>query len=171
MYELKTIFKPCLYIFILVSLFYITSCIEPPKYNDVPEITNVEFNKTSITSATRSATDTFQLNIFFQDGDGDYDGSVDNLFITESRTCFTDSYIIPTIERNGNIDDISAMIFIPDLVELCVIEWKNPTETDCLPFKKINTVTDTVIYNIQIKDNAGNESNIFTSPELYIICN
>jgi len=152
---------------IVLIVLSLTACIEPPKYSDIPEITNVEFNKTGISSATEE----FQISVFFQDGDGDFDGTANNLFITENRTCFTDAYTIPAIERNGNIDDISAMIFIPELIELCVLEWKNPTETDCLPFKKINTITDTVIYNIQIKDNAGNESNVFTSPELYIICN
>lgn len=167
MKELKSIFKPYIYIFILVSLFSLSACIEPPKYSDIPEITAVEFNKTGISSGTEK----FELHIFFQDGNGDFDGGVNNLFITENRTCFTDVYTIPAIERNGNIDDISGTILLPDLVELCVLEWKNQTETDCLPFKKVNTITDTVKYDIQIKDNAGNESNVFTSPELYIICN
>lgn len=167
MKEIKPIFKPYIYIFISVSLFFLTACIKPPKYSDIPEITAVEFNKTGISSATEK----FELRIFFQDGNGDFDGGANNLFITENRTCFTDVYTIPAIQRNGNIDDISGTILLPDLVELCVLEWKNPTETDCLPFEKVNTITDTVKYDIQIMDNAGNESNVFTSPNLYIICN
>ena len=166
MNKLKAIFNPYIYILTLLSLFSLTACIEPPKYSDTPEITAVEFNKTGISSGTEQ----FQLNIFFQDGNGDFDGGENNLFITESRTCFTDVYTIPAIEKNGNTDDISGVIAIPDLTEFCVLEWKNPTETDCLPFKKVNTITDTVQYDIQIMDNAGNESNVFTSPELYIIC-
>ncbi len=152
--------------FALLFLFCFTSCIEPPKYSDIPEITAVEFNKTGISSGTEK----FQLSIFFQDGNGDFDGGENNLFITENRTCFTDVYTIPAIKKNGNTDDISGVIAVPDLIELCVLEWKNPTETECLPFKKVNTITDTVQYDIQIMDNAGNESNIVTSPELYIIC-
>jgi len=150
--RLKLSFKNVLPVLFLMIIFSLTACIEPPKYSDIPEITAVEFNKTGISSATEN----FELRIFFQDGNGDFDGGENNLFITENRTCFTDVYTIPAIERNGNIDDISGTIL---------------SETDCLPFKKVNTITDTVKYDIQIMDNAGNKSNVFTSPELYIICN
>jgi len=140
---------------VIVLCVFFVACLEPPKFDDIPEITMVELDKNLL----KSDTDKFLIKIHFQDGDGDFgfenvEDEKDNIIITDSRTCFVDKYKIPKIEENGNINDISGVISVVN-TEQCVLKWKPDPENPAQ----------------NIIDNAGNMSNVFTSPELYIECN
>jgi len=150
---------------LIVLSFLFVRCVEPPSFDIIPEITDISFSADTVTCNSD-----FFMYILFQDGDGDIglpaDSAKNNLFITESRTNFTDPFTIPEVEENGKITDISGTINVA-LSELCI----NVNDLSQRPGCTIEGISiNTISYKVQMLDNEGNMSNEFTSPELIIKC-
>jgi len=150
---------------LVILSFFLVRCVEPPSFDIVPQITDITFSADSV-----DCNSDFFMYVYFQDGDGNIglptDSAVNNLFVTESRTNFTDPFTIPEVEENGRITDISGTINVA-LSELC-INVDDLTQRPGCTLKDINI--NTISYKVQMQDNEGNMSNEFTSPELIIVC-
>lgn|GEM_PF-872648 len=145
--------------------FLLVRCIEPPSFNIIPEITDITFSADTVSCNTD-----FFMYISFQDGDGNIglpaDSAVNNLFVTESRTNFTDPFTIPEVQENGKITDISGTINV-SLSELCINILDLTQRPGCtLDGIDINSIS----YKVKMEDNEGNVSNEFTSKEVVIKC-
>lgn len=150
---------------IIFFSFLLVRCVEPPSFNIVPEITNITFSADTVNCDSN-----FLMYVFFQDGDGNIglpaDSAVNNLFVTESRTNFTDPFTIPEVKENGRITDISGTINV-FLNELCI----NVEDLSQRPGCKLEAINTNIIsYKVQMQDNEGNMSNEFTSKEVVIRC-
>lgn len=111
--------------------------------------------------------DTTQVTIMFTDGDGDL-GSNDslNVFFTDLRDNFEAyQYKIPFIPEEGAANGISGEIYIDLLTSCCYF----PDNTaPCEPSETFPT--DTVTFEVYIKDRAGHESNHITLPPITLLC-
>jgi len=150
---------------LIIFSFLLVRCVEPPSFDIVPAITDITFSADTV-----DCNSDFFMYISFQDGDGNIglpaDSAVNNLFVTESRTNFTDPFTIPEVIENGKITDISGTINVA-LKELC-INVEDLTQRPGCSIEGINI--NTINYKVQMQDNEGNMSNEFTSKELIVSC-
>ena len=142
-----------------------------PSYPDEPRI---EYRRISSAEVQSGASDSLWITIYFEDGDGDLgsaeftpcvntcdvagclDSTGIDVFITDSRNeCFATVLQLPNLTQDNRIDDISGEI---DL---------KVTGVNC---RCIGCTRDTVIYDVQIRDRAGNFSNEVTTEAVVIEC-
>jgi len=155
--------KKLLGIYLFVILF-IASCIKPPDYPDEPVIEFISVGRSSL----KQDVDTTLITIGFTDGDGDLglpDIETDrNFILTDTRTGFQQFYKIPFIPQQGVGNGISGEIAINIKAECCI-----PTNgVPCQP--NPGQPPEDIIYTIQIKDRAGNFSNVVTMPAVELVC-
>lgn len=138
------------------------ACFNAPEYPDTPEISVKEIVKSR---AETYAGDSVVVVLAFKDGNGDLgkrnqSDTTPNLFITDKRFSIIDSlsYSIPNIPANGSVDAISGEISINLLAKI----YCNPLFPDKL--------RDTLEFEIQVRDRAGNFSNKVTTGAFEIIC-
>ena len=81
-----------------------------------------------------------------------------NIFLIDSRSGSVTPGAFPIIPAQGNVDDISGTISY----------LLQGGSIGCLPFN--TSPLDTLVYTIQIKDRAGNLSNLFEAPPIIIGC-
>ncbi len=159
--------------FVLACLIGINSaCIKPEQYPREPQITTVALSSDSIhqfENVNNFTPEPFSLTVGFEDGDGDLGITTDypqaNAFVRDSRTGYIDSLEIPYMSPAGNIKSISGTIEFTFPSECCIAL----SGITCSPDAVYNPV-DTVVYEVFIKDRAGNISNIVKADPLYIIC-
>ncbi|MFN0275473.1 MAG: hypothetical protein ACKVPJ_07000 [Chitinophagales bacterium] len=142
---------------ILIITLSFSACVKPPEYPIEPFIEFVSIDKTSFSEVSGDVT--MLITIYFEDGDGDIGGGLDdslNMYWEDSRIPgYFIPFKIPFVELQGNHDDISGNIYVT---------WDN----DCIDF---TSTSESFYYNIYIVDRAGHESNIIQTPGLSIICN
>ena len=137
-------------VFSLVT--FIFSCINPPDYSPIPEITFDSISANNI----KAQQDSITFWIDFTDGDGDLGSDeLPNLFFLDSRTGYTDSFKIPSLTPQGNVKAITGTIAYAR------------SSFNCIPGKAF----DTLYYTIYIEDRAGNKSNLVVTPQIYLQCN
>jgi hypothetical protein len=155
----------------ILILLGIASCYKTPEYPVVPFI---EFDSYSVSGIYTIGT-VENLRISFTDGDGDL-GLVSNndtvninSLVVSCVNYPTLTYIssIPRIPSKGTSKGISGTI---DIKLNSLI-----TELGCsLGFDSLGTTfkvpTDTLRFNVFIKDRAGNQSNTIVTPGLVIQC-
>ena len=132
------------------------SCLNPPEYDVVPQITLMNTSPLELNQQSDSLT----IQFSFTDGDGDLglktteSGSNVCLFDSRLANNFCYEYRIPYIEPRGNVKAISGdvSIVVPSIT--------------CIP----GHLTDTLQYRIQITDRAGNLSNSITTPKIILHC-
>ncbi|MCS6917880.1 MAG: hypothetical protein RMK52_04245 [Chitinophagales bacterium] len=136
-------------LFALLALW--AACIRPPDYSIVPEIALDSIS----TRTLRPGQDSLTFVISFTDGDGDIGSeTIPNLFLTDSRTGYTDSVKVPYITPEGSLKAISGQITYVR------------SQFSCIPGRK----TDSLYYTIYLEDRAGHASNRITTPVIYLIC-
>ncbi len=141
------------YFIIGTFLVSIAACLNPPDYSPIPAIT---FDSLSATSA-RVGHDSITFFIGFTDGDGDLgSANVPNLFFTDSRTGYPDSFKVPSLTPDGNVKAISGTIAYTF------------STFSCTPPQ--NRQFDTLHYTIYVEDRAGNKSNEVLTPEIILQC-
>ncbi len=145
--------------------FTISSCFKPDNFPVEPQITNVTINKSSIQNLIEG----FTITVEFTDGDGDLGVTETipeaNAFFIDSRTAYVDSMLMPYISPQGTVNSIFGQIDFEFSSECCIAI----SGISCTPDAEYFP-TDTVTYDIIIKDRAGNVSNTATSPPLIIMC-
>ncbi|MBK6731779.1 MAG: hypothetical protein IPG60_12740 [Bacteroidetes bacterium] len=140
---------------VAITAILITSCIKPPEYPIEPFIRFESVNKVNF---IKFDPDSLKVDIYFEDGDGDIGGlEIDslNMFWEDSRVPgYRIGSKIPFVNLEGNHKAISGVIHATRGISTCI------SATD----------VDTFHYSIQIRDRAGNWSNIIETPDLYINC-
>ena len=166
--------KVRIYHIILFSLLAFSGCIKPPEYDVKPEITAVSLSRNFI-----SQLDSIRITLEFTDGDGDIgynnldttncnicdtsclDHPTFNLFLFDSRTGCLSTLNVPFIPEKGSSDAISGTITVVS------------PQIFCLPDGNVlgvNPPFDTLFYDIQLKDRAGNISIAVRTPEIIVDC-
>lgn len=159
------------YCFFACSIFFLANFTEPPNYPNQPTIEYVGVNKRSILQgSTTAARDTLIITFSFTDGDGDLGSDSTNLFLRDSR----DNSLVPNrlfpIPEQGSGNGVSGEITIriPNKVAgpniCCIFPDRRVCQTDP------RFARDTFSYSIQMKDRAGNLSNIIRTETLTILC-
>jgi len=152
-------------ILISITSLFALSCTQPPDYPDEPVIKFERLSK-SIMQQGNLLQDSLLLTISFTDGDGDLGDEENNVHIRlkdkrinlESAT-----FSIPLIPEQGSGNGISGDINMVVFTSCCILDNRT-----CEPFAELPV--DTLIYEIQIEDRAGNLSNIVESDPIYLRC-
>lgn len=141
---------PCL----LFLLFLLTGCTK--KSDEAPFSVKPEIRFVSMKPETVIAgRDSIAFQIEYQDGDGDLGDSkadAQNLFLTDTRIHAVYPYRIPRIVPSDNKVAIKGSF---------IFALPNTFLTDSVP-------TQQTTFTIRIRDRAGNDSNILTTPTLTI---
>lgn len=153
-------------LFVIFMTMGLNACIKPPDFSDIPSIEFISLTKNSMLQSSFQL-DSLWINFSFTDGDGDL-GDLDsfNVFLKDNRDGFIASkYTIPVIPEeasgNGIKGDISLLLY----TTCCYYSNGFPP---CEP--NLAEPTDTLTYDIYIKDRAGNLSNIITTDPIYLQC-
>jgi hypothetical protein len=153
-------------VIMLFILFTFNSCIKAPDFPIEPVI---EFQSISKDVIIQNSIEEDSLIIVFSftDGDGDLgDNDSLNVFLTDSRDNFVaERFRIPFVPREGAANGISGDITIRVLSTCCIYPDLTPP---CTPSQ--TNPLDSLFYKIQIKDRAGNESNIIETPRILVRC-
>jgi hypothetical protein len=156
-------------LFLLPMVFLAAACVNPPEFPNEPVITFEALNKAQIYQFTNGPLDSLQIHFSFTDGDGDLSqtgsDSID-VFLTDSRLGLQTPFRLPMIPPEGTGNGISGDIFI-NLINTtgicCIFNNRLCAEEPTYPI-------DTLSYTIQIKDRAGNFSNIIRTDVIEILC-
>jgi len=157
------------FIIYMFFLFALGSCINAPDYPDEPFIEYIGISKATLNQNSLN-TDSLFLNFSFTDGDGDLGHNPEdtsrNIFIKDLRTGkFQDKFKSPFIPEegigNGITGDIRLLLFttcclFPDNIPPCSAPQQYPL--------------DTVVYEVSLRDRAGNLSNKILTEPIVIRC-
>lgn len=148
----------------------ISTCAKPPNYPNEPQITYVGTNKASVLQGNpQLAVDTLLVFFSFTDGDGDVSFPSDSLdiFLTDSRTDLTTNLRFPVIPSEGTGNGISGEVTLRLINRdyLCCINNNFICRIDP------NFPTDTVSFQLQIRDRSGNLSNKIQTETIELRCN
>lgn len=147
------------------------SCFSGSGFGDVPEISFVSLSKDTMNQGSL-LTDSLVLSFSFRDGNGDIGTSADfgrNIILTDSRTGSTLSqFKTPSLPESGASGGIEGIIRLKLFNECCVFP-----EQDSIPPCSVTTRFPSNMFtvDIQIMDDAGNESNVVTSAPITLLCN
>jgi hypothetical protein len=152
-------------------------CIRPPDYPDAPVIVFESVSPTQLLQApyfNRPDTVYTDLRFTFTDGDGDLgsdDATLDVTIKDLRAPNVPQQFQLPKVGEQGSGNGISGDILIRVPVNCCI---PDPVNGIPLPPCEINSpsgqIRDTLVYSIQIRDRAGNESNIIQSDPIILIC-
>ncbi len=156
----------------LTGIFFAT-CTQPPSYPKEPIISFIGFNRSTISQGTPNAPlDTLAVNFSFTDGDGDIGADNDTLdvFLTDSRDGFVTNFKLPFIPEQGGGSGISGDITVKIINKPFNICCANLVTGEACK-TNVPGPTDTLSYFIQIRDRAGNFSNMARTSTLTLLCN
>lgn len=150
-----------IFLLTFVSSLLIYGCVEPPDYPKEPVIEFISVSSNQLIAQTipedsNRDLDTLYIKFSFTDGDGDLGTDSINVFVTDRRTGNADEvYSIGQIPEAGATNGISGeiMVMIPEVF--------------CFPNSEPR---DTLVYDIQIFDKAGNASNIIETTPIILVC-
>lgn len=158
--------KPLKIILLLLFCVIGLKCTKPPEYPKEPIIKFVGMSKTKLKQSSINA-DSLKVTFSFTDGDGDI-GSNDSLalFVVDKRDGFVSSkYKIPFVAESGAANGISGEVEFVLFTTCCYFPDGQAPCTSSLSFP-----TDTVVYDIYMKDRAGNKSNVIQTLPIILDC-
>lgn len=144
---------------------FFLSCSEAPDFTDEPQIEFLSISRTVLPQGT-SGEEFTQVTIGFSDGDGDLGDEEElNLFFVDLRDSFETEFGIPLIPEEGAGNGITGEISVRLPTSCCIFPNEQPpcTPSDMFP-------TDTVVYEVYLKDRAENLSNRITLPPITLLC-
>ena len=157
---------------LFLAIAMIIACTKPPDYSNTPEIEFVSFSKTILDQGP-GFEDTTYLTISFTDGDGDIGGDTFNtIFFVDTRinNDFL-KYAAPSIPEQGTGNGISGEMTIQMFTSCCIHPDPNFASLGCnAPFESTGVFFDTLIYEVYIRDRAGNKSNTILTEPLILKC-
>lgn len=151
---------------ILSAIFSVWGCIKAPDYPIEPVIEFAGLTKDTL-QQDQFNTDSLIVVMTFTDGDGDLgsDNEV-NVFVTDLRDGFiSDRFRIPRLDDAGSNNGISGEIYLTLYTTCCTYPNGAPP---CEPSTQFPT--NKLSYEIYIMDQAGNKSNVITTPEITLRC-
>ena len=142
-------------------------CIRPPDYPVEPQIEFVGMTKTTMRQGFGSE-DSVYYTLSFTDGDGDLGGVSGkdslNVYITDKRNNkpVEQTFRIPFVPEAGAKNGISGEIrFL--MFTTCCLSLEPCIATPSRP-------SDTLSYDIYIKDRAGHKSNVVQTKPIILLC-
>lgn len=163
---------------LVVITFLSSGCLRPPDYPDEPVIEYVGMNTTIVPQGSLNAPSSeLTITIGYTDGDGDVgalsrDTFTNNIIYIDNRDGVELTASVPFIPDLGSVNGISGTISFTLTNEnrgiCCTFEDKDG-ELPCTPSSRFTT--DTLIYTIFVRDQAGNESNRIETEPIVILCN
>lgn len=155
----------------VMLLLVLSACRDPPDYPNEPVIEYLSMNKNTMVQSNANS-DQVAITITFTDGDGDL-GSTENeletkVYVHDTRTEDPREQIlsIPLVPELGTGNGISGEMTFRVFTDCCI--YPNSSVINCQPMQGFPT--DTIIYEIFIKDRAGNESNHVFSEPMILLC-
>ena len=166
--------RPLLWLIVAATVLTgAAACVSPPEYPDEPVIEFAGLSKPTIYQFTNGPRDSVTLSIDFTDGDGDL-SIVDSTDIFLRSSQFDEITLpinLPEIPREGTGNGISGTIEI-DLIntalDICCIRMRGSRIETCI--EDAGMPTDTVSFSIQVRDRAGNRSNVVRTEPITILC-
>ena len=156
--------KYILFIAACASLF--SSCVSEPVFDNVPFIKFESVTKNTLIQATPIPRDSALTTISFEDGDGDLGGDSLAIFVIDTRTGNVETqFRVVSIEQPGTSGAISGTISFPIFGSCCIYD---NGQVPCTPSNPL--IEQELIYEIFIKDRAGNESNRIQVSPITLIC-
>lgn len=153
-------------LFFSLLVFLVASCTKPPDYPITPIIQFVGMTKTHMKQSSINS-DSLSVTFSFTDGDGDI-GDKDSLtlFVTDTRDGFVSSkYKIPYVAESGAANGLSGEVQFVLFTTCCYFP---DGQAPCTP--SLTYPTDTVVYDIYMKDRAGHKSNIIKTLPIILSC-
>ncbi len=146
------------------------ACEVSPGFSDIPELTYVGISDNSMDQGSVN-NDSIFLYFDFKDGDGDIglaqDAIPSDLILTDSRTGGVfDRFKLPEIPPAGAANGIEGSVELKVYTTCCIFEDGIPPCSSPLAIPR-----DTLVLDIQLTDQAGNESNIIQTDQIIIFCN
>jgi hypothetical protein len=144
-------------VFLLLVLVVLFSCKKKSKFSDVPKITYKSLQPQILQAGASKGGTT--LSIYFEDGDGDIGFGMYNLFLKDSRDGTEAKMKIPEVPADyAPKRGLSGVITVDYLAALLVLR----PDTNHIH-------SDTLRWEIYMKDKAGNISNTIYSDSLYLV--
>jgi hypothetical protein len=154
--------KNIIYLLLVGIIFGCVMCLRPPDYPIIPNIGFVRMSKNTMKQGD-GLNDSLRLILSFEDGDGDI-GSNDsiNVFLFDTRQ----PNATPEIARMPFVPEAGAKNGISGEISLLVYT------TCCLPSCNsfLNKATDSLFFDVYIKDRAGHKSNVVRTPYIALRC-
>jgi len=158
-------------IFYFSIFIFLSSCIKPPDYPIVPNISFKSLSKNTMKQGQSPNDDFLYLTINFTDGDGDIGNEAGdtttkyNIEIRDTRDSSLIPYKAPFVPLLGANNGISGEIEIKLFTTCC---YYSDGFRPCEPHPSIPA--DTLTYQVAIFDRAGHKSNVIETPQIYLDC-
>lgn len=156
-----------IYFFLLFAI--LVSCTQPPDYPPEPVIEFSRLSRNFMDQGT-GLEDSLIVTFSYTDGDGDLGSMNDSLdvFFTDIRIDVIEiPYKLPFVPLQGTGNGISGEISIQIPTSCCIFPNNVPPPCNTLA----SFPQDTLVYEIYIKDRAGNESNRILTSDILLNCN
>ncbi len=142
-------------LFFVVMIIAVVSCNKETKYSNIPKIT---FTALSTDKVKAGGDSIVYIQFDFEDGDGNIGFGTNNLFLRDTRDTVVVPFLIPTIPDKFNPSSGLKGVIQVDYEAAFLL-----MRTDSAHLE-----TDTMRWEIYMKDKAGNRSNTITTSELIL---
>jgi hypothetical protein len=154
--------KNIMYVLLACVVVGFVKCLRPPDYPIIPNIGFISLSKNTMKQGDGSS-DSLRLLLSFEDGDGDI-GSNDslNVYLTDTRQAkaTAESFRMPFVPEQGAKNGISGEISLLVYTTCCLPSCNSP----------LNKATDSLFFDVYIKDRAGHKSNVVRTPFIALRC-
>lgn len=155
---------------LFLSIAMIIACTKPPDYSDTPEIDFISLSNNTMMQGSGFEDET-TLTISFTDGDGDIginDGDPTVYFKDLRDGSEFITFFAPEIPEQGVGNGISGEMYIKVNTTCCI--HPDPNQNDGCDSDFSEYPTDILIYEVYIKDRAGNKSNVIQTDPITLLC-
>lgn len=144
-----------IFVVICFAFLILYSCNKETKYSNIPKIKFLGLNTSRVQAGSDS---TILIRFEIEDGDGNVGFGTKNLFLSDSRFNDTLPYEIPKIPENYN----------PSNGIKGIIQLEYNAAFLFLRTDSAHSSLDTLHWQLYLKDQAGNMSNIIQTTELVL---
>jgi hypothetical protein len=136
-------------------ILLLASCNKETKYSNIPKISFLSISPSVVQAGGDSIV---KIKFDFEDGDGNIGFGSENIFVKDSRDTSQIRFVIPTIPSKFNPENgLKGIIQIQ--YEAAFLLLRSDTS---------HLETDTLHWEIYMKDEAGNVSNIISTSDLIL---
>lgn len=162
--------KSLLSLVLLCATFLLAlyGCIKEPDYPIEPYIEFVSMSKSTLNQG-QNKEDTLYITFSFTDGDGDLgynpEDNETDIYLTDIRPFgITTEYKLPRLPQRGVSKGISGEVTIKVFTTCCILDPTDPCMVQ--PDSSVS-----FHWELQIRDRAGNFSNVIETEPVTVICN
>jgi len=156
-----------------ISILYF-SCADAPDLMDAPEIDFLTFSTTQVSQDSgNDTTKIYTVTISFTDGNGDLgyeltdpDAEIDVTILDNRNGLEYGQFRLPHVPSQGSNNGVTGEITFKLFSTCCIFPDGIPPCSNPAEYPSNDLSLD-----IQIKDRAGNLSNVLTTPAITLLCN